>query len=60
MRSAAIIKGIEPWPPAEQAEVIQFTCGLARSRQMAGKEFGELAAPDDPAESIRLKSAMTL
>jgi hypothetical protein len=63
MTSAAIIKEIEQLPPAEQAEVIQFTVGLARSRQPTGKELGELAdrlaASDDPAEIIRLRSAMT-
>ena len=63
MMPAAIIKEIEQLPPAEQAEVIQFTVGLARSRQLTGKELGELAdrlaASKDPAEIIRLKSAMT-
>lgn len=63
MTSAAIIKEIEQLPPAEQAEVIQFTVGLARSRQLSGKELGELAdrlaASDDPAEIVRLQSAMT-
>jgi hypothetical protein len=64
MTSAAIIQEIKQLPPAEQAEVIQFTVGLARRRQLAGKELGELAdrlaASDDPAEIIRLKSAMTV
>jgi hypothetical protein len=64
MTSAAIIQEIKQLPPAEQAEVIQFTVGLARRRQLTGKELGELAdrlaASDDPAEIIRLKSAMTV
>jgi hypothetical protein len=63
MTLAAIIQEIKQLPPAEQAEVIQFTVGLAQSRQLAGKELGELAnrlaASEDPAEIIRLKSAMT-
>ena len=63
MTSAAIIQEIKQLPPAEQAEVIQFTFGLAQSRQLTGKELGELAnklsASEDPAEIIRLKSAMT-
>jgi len=63
MTSAAIIKEIKRLPPAEQAEVIQFTVGLARSRQLTGKELGDLAETlamsDDPAEIIRLNSAMT-
>jgi hypothetical protein len=62
MTSAAIIEEIKQLPPAEQAEVIQFTVKLAHSRQLTGKELGEmadrLAASDDPAEIIRLKSAM--
>jgi hypothetical protein len=63
MTSAAIIREIEQLPPAEQVEVIQFTVELARSRQLTGKELGELAdrlaASTDPAEIIRLKSAMS-
>jgi hypothetical protein len=63
MTSSAIIQEIKQLPPAAQAEVIQFTVGLAKTRQLTGKELGELAdrlaASDDPAEIIRLKSAMT-
>jgi hypothetical protein len=63
MTPAAIINEIKLLPPAEQAEIIQFTVGLAQSRQLTGKELGELArklaASNDPAEVIRLKSAMT-
>ena len=63
MTSAAIIEEIKQLPPAEQAEVIQFTFGLVHSRQLTGNELGELAdklaASEDPAEIIRLKSAMT-
>jgi hypothetical protein len=61
--SAAIIEEIKQLPPAEQAEVIQFTVGLAQNRRLTGKELGKLAdrlaASNDPAEIIRLKSAMT-
>jgi hypothetical protein len=63
MTSTAIIEEIKRLPPAEQAEVIQFTTQLARTRQLTGKELGELAerlaSSNDPAEIIRLKSAMT-
>ena len=63
MTSAAIIQEIKQLPPAEQAEVIQFTVELAHSRQLTGKELGgmadKLATSNDPAEIIRLKSAMT-
>ena len=63
MTSAAIIEEIKQLPPAEEAEVIQITFGLAHSRQLTGNELGaladKLAASKDPAEIIRLKSAMT-
>ena len=63
MTSAAIIEEIKRLPPDEQVEVIQFTAELARKRQLTAAELGELAerlaASDDPAEIIRLKSAMT-
>jgi hypothetical protein len=62
MTSAAIIQEIKQLPPAEQAEVIQFTVGLAHSRQLTGRELGELAdklaGSKDPAEILRLKSAL--
>ncbi|MGZ8901132.1 MAG: hypothetical protein ACXW3Z_13645 [Limisphaerales bacterium] len=62
MTSAAIIDEIKALPPAEQAEVIQFAVELAQSRQLTGKELGELAdklaASNDPAEIARLKSAL--
>jgi hypothetical protein len=61
--AAKVIDEIRHLPPGEQAEVIQFTFELARSRQLSGKELGELAnrlsESDDPAEIARLKSAMT-
>jgi hypothetical protein len=61
--AAKIIEEIRHLPPGEQAEVIQFTFELARSRQLSGKELGELAnrlsESDDPGEITRLKSAMT-
>ena len=63
MKSAAIIEEIKQLPPDGQAEVIQFAFELARSRQLTGSELGELAeklaVSEDPAEIIRLKSAMT-
>lgn len=49
-------------PPEEQAKVIQHASELARLRQLSPDELGELAerlaALSDPAEIIRLKSAM--
>ena len=43
--------------------VIQFAVELARSRQLSAEELGDLAdqlaRSDDPAEIIRLRSAMT-
>jgi hypothetical protein len=63
MTAARVIDEIKHLPPGEQAEVIQFTLELARSRQLTPKELGELAGrlaeSNDPAEIIRLKSAMT-
>jgi hypothetical protein len=60
--SAAIINEIKELPPTEQAEVIQFALHLAQTRQLTGKELGELAnklaESNDPAEIARLKSAM--
>lgn len=63
MTATAIIEEIKQLPPEEQVEVIQSTTELARKRQLTPAELGELAerlaATDDPAEIIRLKSAMT-
>ena len=63
MTSTAIIEEIKQLSPTEQVEVIRFTSELARKRQLTATELGELAdglaASDDPAEIIRLKSAMT-
>jgi hypothetical protein len=61
--AAKIIDEIKHLPPTEQAEVIQFTFELARNRQLAPTELGELAdrlaESKDPAEVARLKSALT-
>jgi len=63
MTAAKVIEEIEHLPPNEQAEVIQFAVELARSRQLTPQELGQLAdrlaESEDPAEIIRLKSAMT-
>ncbi len=63
MTAAKVIEEIKHLAPNEQAEVIQFAVELARSRQLTAKELGELADrladSADPAEIIRLKSAMT-
>ena len=63
MTAAKVIEEIKHLSPGEQAEVIQFAVGLARSRQLTGEELGELAErlaeSKDPAEIIRLQSAMT-
>ena len=63
MKAAEVIDEIKHLPPEEQVEVIQFAIGLARRRQLSGKELGEmaerLAESQDPGEIARLKSAMT-
>jgi len=63
MTSTAIIEEIKRLSPAEQVEVILFTSELARRRQLTGSELGEmadrLAESSDPAEIVRLKTAMT-
>ncbi len=63
MTAAKIIEEIKHLPPSEQVEVIQFAVELARSRQLTAQELGQLAdqlaESEDPAEIIRLKSAMT-
>jgi len=63
MTAAKVIEEIKHLPPDEQVEVIQFAVELARSRQLTAQELGQLAdrlaESDDPAEIIRLKSAMT-
>ena len=63
MSAAKVIDEIRQLPPNEQAEVIQFTFELARRRQLTPDELGELAeklaTSEDPAEIIRLKSALT-
>jgi hypothetical protein len=63
MTAAKVIEEIKHLPPGEQAEVIQFAVELARSRQLTAQDLGQmadrLAESEDPAEIIRLKSAMT-
>ena len=63
MTAAKVIEEMDDLPPEEQARVIQHAFKLARNRQLSADELGELAdrlaASNDPAEIIRLKSAMT-
>jgi len=63
MTAAKVIEEIDELPPDEQAKVIQHALELARKRQLSADKFGELAdrlaSTQDPAEIIRLKSAMT-
>jgi hypothetical protein len=63
MTAAKVIEEIDDLPPEEQAKVIQHAFELARHRQLSADELGDLAerlaASDDSAEIIRLKSAMT-
>jgi hypothetical protein len=58
-----VIEEINDLPPDEQAKVIQRALDLVRRRQLSADELGELADrlanTADPAEIIRLKSAMT-
>jgi hypothetical protein len=61
--AAKVIEEINDLGPEEQAKVIEYAMHLARRRQLSADELGELADrlanTDDPAEIIRLKSAMT-
>jgi len=61
--TSAIIEEIKDLPPNEQVKVIQYAFELARTRQLTAEELGilakRLAQSEDPAEIVRLKSAMT-
>ncbi len=63
MTAAKVIQEMDALPPDEQGRVIQHAFELARSRQLNADELGELAerlaSSNDPAEIIRLRSAMT-
>ena len=63
MTAAKVIEEINELPPDEQAKVIQHALKLARDRQLSADELADLAErlanTQDPAEIIRLKSAMT-
>lgn len=63
MTAAKVIEEMDGLPPEEQAKVIQHAFDLARRRQLSADELGDLAerlaTSNDPAEIIRLKSAMT-
>ena len=59
MTATAVIEEIEQLPPDEQSRVIEFALRLARRRQLAGEELGELARrmveTKDPHEAARLE-----
>ena len=63
MTAAKVISEMDSLPPDEQAKVIQHAFELARHRQLSADELAQLAerlaASNDPAEIIRLRSAMT-
>ena len=63
MTATQMIEEMDSLAPDEQAKVIQHAFELARHRQLSADELGDLAdllaASNDPAEIIRLKSAMT-
>ncbi|MGH7971484.1 MAG: hypothetical protein ACREIC_22425 [Limisphaerales bacterium] len=63
MTAAKVIEEIKQMAPKDQVEIIQFAVELARVRQLTAQELGELAdrlaEATDPAEILRLKSAMT-
>ena len=63
MTAAKLIEEMDDLPPEEQAKVIEHAFELARHRQLSADELGDLAerlaASSDPAEIIRLRSAMT-
>ena len=62
MTAAKVIEEMDGLPPDEQAKVIQHAFELARHRRLSADELGDLAerlaTSSDPAEIIRLKSAM--
>ena len=62
MTAAKVIEQMDGLAPEEQAKVIQHAFELARHRQLCPDELGDLAerlaTSNDPAEIIRLKSAM--
>ena len=63
MSATEVIDEIRHLSPSGQAEVIRFAIELARDRQLSGDELGQLADQlahsSDPAEIVRLRSAMT-
>ena len=63
MTAAKVIEEIKQMNPDDQVQVINFAVRLARTRQLTARELGqladELAVAKDPAEILRLKSAMT-
>ena len=62
MSATQVIEEIKHLPPAEQAEVIQFTFQLARTRPLTGSELASLAQrmadSEDAAEVARLKTSI--
>jgi hypothetical protein len=62
MTAAKVIEEIKRLGPDDQAEVVRFALELAQSRQLSPQELGRLAdrlaESEDPAEIMRLKSAM--
>ena len=62
MTAAKVIEKIKQMAPKEQVEIIQFAVELARVRQLTAQELDgladRLAEATDPAEILRLKSAM--
>jgi hypothetical protein len=63
MKAAEVIEEIKHLKPNEHAEVIRFAIDLAQRRQLTPEELGDLAEKlansDDPAQKVRLRSAMT-
>jgi len=63
MTAAKLIEEMNELSPEDQAKVIRHAVELARHRQLSADELGDLAerlaASNDPAEIIRLKSALT-
>lgn len=59
MTATSVIEEIKQLPPGEQAEVIQFAFQLARKRQLAPEQLGDLAwqmtEAKDQAQASRLQ-----
>ena len=63
MTASKVIEAIGDLPPEGQIKVIQHAINLARTHQLCAEELGQMAdrlsVSNDPAEILRLKSALS-